>query len=333
MKDDEYGEDNDPLLVRPFLLHDEGSVGDQSRQTWPSATTREVRSQRALEGADDPTAIIELPDDPATSAPRPRHARPTPPRPMRSWPTRHRRLLVLASAASVVLVGATAAGYAALRSDVRPLTSAAQPADPLPAVTGPQTTGVPTPTGAAPTSGRPATSATANASTSPSASAGTTTASGVASAPAATSAPAAIDKPTVAPAPPEYGLAPEPASERVGTIRGQNNLCLDLNGGVPADDNHLQVYDCNGSSAQAWTLTADGTLRVSGKCALLVGDNTVRITTCDGRTTARWQISSQRLVNAANGGCLTDPSAGRTSGTGVTVASCNGSASQRWSLP
>jgi hypothetical protein len=333
VKDEEYGEDKDPLLVRPFLLHDEGSVGDQSRQTWPSATTREVRSQRALDGADDPTAIIELPGDPATSASQPRHARPTPPRPMRSWSTRHRRLLVLTSAASIVLVSATAAGYAALRSDVRPLTSAAQPADPLPAVTGPQTTGVPTPTSATPSSGRPAAGTTANPRTSPSASVGTTAPTAAAPSPAGTSAPATNDKPTVAPAPPEYGLAPEPASERMGTIRGQNGLCLDLNGGVPADDNHLQVYDCNGSSAQAWTLAADGTLRVSGKCALLVGDNTVRITSCDSRTTARWQISSQRLVNAANGGCLTDPSAGRASGTGVTVTGCTGSANQRWSLP
>ena len=79
--------------------------------------------------------------------------------------------------------------------------------------------------------------------------------------------------------------------------------------------------------------TTEGTVRVSGKCALTVGDTTVHIATCDGRTTARWQISGQRLVNATNSGCLTDPSAGRTPGTGVTVTPCNGSASQRWSLP
>lgn len=324
MTDDDYGEDRDPLLVRPFVLHDEGSAGDRSDQTWPSATTREVRSHRALEGADDPTAIFELPDDPSVPAPPPRHARPS-----------RRRLVVLASAGAVLVLGATATGFAAFRSEVRPLTSAAQPADPLPAVTGPPTSSAPAPAGSASSSAAAENTTSASATSaapSVSASAGSSAPSGTPSPPAGASAPAANGEPTAAPAPPRFDLAPANA-ERAGTIRGQNGLCLDLNGGVAVDDNHVQAYECNGSPAQAWTFAADGTLRVVGKCALVVGDGTVHVVGCDGRTTARWQISGQRLINAANGGCLTDPSAGRTSGTGVTVTTCNGSAGQRWSLP
>jgi hypothetical protein len=119
----------------------------------------------------------------------------------------------------------------------------------------------------------------------------------------------------------------------VGVIRGQNGLCLDLNGAIAVDGNHVQVYDCNSTVAQTWTLATDGTLRVQGKCALAVGDNTVEIVSCDGRTPAQWRISNQRLINVATNTCLTDPSAGRRSATGVTVSICTGSAGQRWSLP
>ncbi|XVU22211.1 ricin-type beta-trefoil lectin domain protein [Actinoplanes sp. CA-054009] len=124
-----------------------------------------------------------------------------------------------------------------------------------------------------------------------------------------------------------------PAAERVGAVRGQNGVCLDLIGGVPFDGNHVQVFECNRSAAQTWTIASDGTLRVAGKCALVVGDRSVEIVSCDGRTTAQWRISGQLVINAAENGCLTDPSGGRWSGSWVKVGDCDGSAKQRWSLP
>ncbi|MFG1994801.1 ricin-type beta-trefoil lectin domain protein [Actinoplanes sp. NPDC048988] len=124
-----------------------------------------------------------------------------------------------------------------------------------------------------------------------------------------------------------------PAAERVGVVRGQNGMCLDLNGGVPFDGNHVQVFGCNRSFAQTWTFASDGTLRVAGKCALVVGDGSIQIVGCDGRTTAQWRVSGQLVVNASNNGCLTDPSGGRWSGARVQVVNCDGSAKQRWSLP
>ncbi|MEU8818442.1 RICIN domain-containing protein [Actinoplanes sp. NPDC048796] len=124
-----------------------------------------------------------------------------------------------------------------------------------------------------------------------------------------------------------------PAAERVGVVRGQNGMCLDLNGGVPFDGNHVQVFGCNRSVAQTWTFASDGTLRVAGKCALVVGDGSIQIVGCDGRTTAQWRVSGQLVVNASNNGCLTDPSGGRWSGARVQVVNCDGSAKQRWSLP
>jgi hypothetical protein len=70
-----------------------------------------------------------------------------------------------------------------------------------------------------------------------------------------------------------------------------------------------------------------------GRCALVTGDNTVHLAACDRRTTAQWRVTGVReLVNAATGGCLTDPSGGGRPGTRVLVVKCTGDANQSWSL-
>jgi hypothetical protein len=140
---------------------------------------------------------------------------------------------------------------------------------------------------------------------------------------------------TAAPDPPGLvALSPAPSAARVGTIAGDGNLCLDLNGGVPIDDNHVQVFACNGGVAQRWTLATDGTLQVVGKCAQVTADSTVHIIGCDDRPQAQWRVNAgTTLVNVATGQCLTDPEAGARSGAGVRVTACAGSGNQRWTLP
>ena len=326
MADDEIGEERDPLLVRPFVLRDSPAPEPDepdAAQTWPAATTREVRSHRALDGTNDPTAVSRLPQA------------------HRRRPRGRRRLAVLAAAAGVVVIGAGAAGYAALRDDVRPSLTTSLPGD-LPAATAPAPTATASSTsgdasssaamvGAGPstpgtTSGRASSRATSAATTAPTTATTTEAPAPLVSSPAG-------DGRTATPGAPEAIAPNPPATDRIGLIRGQNGVCLDLNGGVSFDGNHVQVYDCNGSGAQLWSLASDGTLRVAGKCALVEGDNTVHIVGCDGRTTAQWSVAGQRLINAANSRCLTDPSGGSRSGTGVTVTECDGSAKQRWSLP
>jgi hypothetical protein len=342
----EGGDQRDPLLVRPFVLRDPGApdaeanAADDSAQTWPAATTREAGSPRAMDGADDATAVLHLPATKATKAgKRAKTAKRAGAAPLRG----RRRLVVVAVAAAAVLLGAAAAGFAALRSDVRPSVSTALEDGPLPPASGPAATSTSASISAATATSAGDRGSGVNAgpgapkrTTSPTPGQTTTAQSGapaIASSPASTPLTTAPgDKPSTPDPPAAIAPAP-PATARTGTIRGQNGLCLDLNGGVVFDGNHIQVYDCNGTGAQAWTLATDGTLRVLGKCALLVGDDSIEIVSCDGRTTAQWKISGQLLVNASSNGCLTDPSGGRQSGTGVKVEDCSGSASQRWSLP
>ncbi|GID31376.1 ricin-type beta-trefoil lectin domain protein [Paractinoplanes brasiliensis] len=332
MTDGDQNDEQDPLLVRPFVLRDSGALDDESTQTWPAASTREVRSQHALEGSDAPTAILHLPF-------KRKHA----PRGAGSGNQGRRRLIVMAAAAAAVVLGATAAGYATLRSeDVRP-SVATEPGAEIPAAEAPLTTSAPVtpPVAGAPAGrgARPGSTGAAATSASASVSAGAP--------PSGSSPPSAGSPPTpISLTPSATGgnkttptgnpqlVAPEPPpNDRTGVIRGQNGLCLDLNGALPLDGNFVLAFECNNSVAQSWTLARDGTLRVMGKCALLVGGGAVEVVGCDGRTTAQWRVSGQRLLNAANNGCLTDPSAGRKSGTRVLVTDCTGSASQRWSFP
>ncbi|GIF20707.1 hypothetical protein BJ973_001387 [Actinoplanes tereljensis] len=305
MTDGDYDEERDPLLVRPYLHGDAGAEsGDASTQTWPSATTREVRSHIALDGADDPTAILFLPDPPRR---------------------RHHRLLIVAVAGLLIVLGAAATAVATLRTDGRPSASATLPEPPVPALNGLVPSAKPV-SSAVTSSPVPSRSARRNATVAPTATSGK--ASGK---PSVTGTVGEDGKTVIAPG---DAVAPEvPATDRTGTIRGQNGLCLDLNGGVAIAFNHVQVTDCNGTEAQRWTLATDGTLRVQGMCALILGDDTVHIVGCDGRTPAQWRTSGQLIINAANDECLTDPAGGATAGTAVTVTTCNGRANERWSLP
>jgi Ricin-type beta-trefoil lectin domain len=295
-------DDSDPLLVRPYLLGDpEDSAPPASAQTWPEAAVAPAPAP-AQSGA---TVIV-----------------PAGVRPHRAL--RRRPLVLLAAVLVLVLVGGAAA-LASLLPDPAPRT--ALPLDlPVPSVAGSEAasaTTAPT-TRAAPTiTAAPRTRATRRptaTATAPPAATSTTIHASPAPARTTTSRPDPL-------------LAP-PAADRVGRISGPGGLCLDLNGAVPSDGNHIQVFVCNDTVAQVWTLASDGTLRVVGKCAVVADDGTVRIAGCDGRRSAQWRTGRDReLVSIAADDCLTDPGDGTRSGAGVRVEDCSGADRQRWQTP
>src|ERR1700733_1544623 len=54
-----------------------------------------------------------------------------------------------------------------------------------------------------------------------------------------------------------YGLLP--ASAATGTpITGLGGKCIDVAGAGTANGTAVQLYDCNGSAAQQWTLSSGG---------------------------------------------------------------------------
>jgi len=299
-------DDGDPLLVRPYLLGEPGSTPPHaSAQTWPEAAAEPA----AVPESPDATVPIRLP------APPPRRGR------------RHRRPLVLlvAAALTLALLGAAALAASLLPE---PRTPSALPIDaPLPTLVA----SPPAPaTTAAPTVATPATTAA-------------TTRPRAVGSPPATPAPKTKPKPTTkgpsaVPATPTASpavdqLAP-PAADRIGRIHGNGGLCLDLNGALAVDGTQIQVFTCNDTAAQRWTVATDGTLRIVGKCAASADDGTVRLATCDARRAAQWRAGPDDiLVNLATGDCLTDPSNGTQSGTAVRTEDCSAAERQRWELP
>jgi hypothetical protein len=144
------------------------------------------------------------------------------------------------------------------------------------------------------------------------------------------SAPSRSAAPPSSPAASEPTLAPPPRSDRTGAITSAGGRCLALGGLFGTDGSPVQVFGCMDVNAQEFTLAADGTLRVSGKCAQATGDASVRVAGCDAAAAGQWRGGPDgTLVNSASGRCLTDPG---QAGATVRVAACGG-ADQRWTLP
>jgi chitinase len=127
-------------------------------------------------------------------------------------------------------------------------------------------------------------------------------------------------------------------SEATGPITGYEGLCLDDRGASTADFNPVQVYTCNGTDAQQWTVESNNTLQVLGGCLDVDGAGTADGTTvdyypCNGTVAQVWIPQSDgALLNPNSGKCLDDTGYGG-SGTQVQIWSCTGNDNQEWTLP
>ncbi|NPD23592.1 M57 family metalloprotease [Corallococcus exiguus] len=118
------------------------------------------------------------------------------------------------------------------------------------------------------------------------------------------------------------------------------NRCLDVTGGSAAQGTATQLWECNGTAAQQWTLTAQGELRSSLAPNLCLdvfnGDPTpgtrVQIYGCNGSAAQRWTVAGATLRSAlAPNLCLDVFNASTTPGTKIQVWECNGTNAQNWS--
>ena len=124
-----------------------------------------------------------------------------------------------------------------------------------------------------------------------------------------------------------------------GAITGYGGLCVDVRGASSANLTPVQVYTCNGTSAQQWTVASGNTLQALGKCLDINGGGTGNGTTvnlydCNGTGAQVWQPQSDgALYNPQSGKCLDDTGWSTTPGTQLQIWSCTGSANQAWALP
>ncbi|MFI9274587.1 ricin-type beta-trefoil lectin domain protein [Kitasatospora sp. NPDC052896] len=125
-----------------------------------------------------------------------------------------------------------------------------------------------------------------------------------------------------------------------GQITGYGGLCLDDRSASTADYNPVQVYTCNQTTAQQWTVVAAGsTLQVLGKCLDVYAAGTangtpVDLYDCNGTGAQVWiPRSDGSLYNPESNRCLDDTGWSTTPGTQAQIWDCTGGANQKWVLP
>ncbi|MGK3201234.1 ricin-type beta-trefoil lectin domain protein [Amycolatopsis sp. MEPSY49] len=121
-----------------------------------------------------------------------------------------------------------------------------------------------------------------------------------------------------------------------GTITGYGGKCVDVAGAATANGTAVDLYTCNGTSAQQWTSSA-GTLRALGKCldvnaAGTANGTRVQLYDCNGTGAQQWTHSGNQLVNPASGKCLDATGPSSADGTPLQIWTCTGAANQSWTL-
>jgi hypothetical protein len=129
-----------------------------------------------------------------------------------------------------------------------------------------------------------------------------------------------------------------PPTGATGPITGYEGLCLDDRSASTADFNPVQVYTCNGTGAQSWTVESNNTLEVLGGCLDVAGAGTANGTLvdyypCNGTGAQSWvHESNGELENTNSGKCLDDTGYGG-SGTQVQIWTCDDTSNQQWNIP
>jgi hypothetical protein len=120
-----------------------------------------------------------------------------------------------------------------------------------------------------------------------------------------------------------------------GPITGVGGLCLDDRSGITTNGNPIQVYGCNQTNSQKWTLAGDSTVRAFGKCMTVSGAGTISgslivLYDCSGAGSQIWRLEANgEMFNPVSGRCLQDPNSGGQ-GTQLDIATCTSAAAQRW---
>ncbi|MFF4903191.1 ricin-type beta-trefoil lectin domain protein [Streptomyces sp. NPDC001068] len=127
-----------------------------------------------------------------------------------------------------------------------------------------------------------------------------------------------------------------------GRISGYGGKCADLagSGSTTAAGTQVQLNTCGTGASQKWTVAADGTVSVLGRCMALKGgavtDGTkVVLADCNASATEQqWTWAADRgLVSRKSGTCLDATGPSSANGTPLQIWACAVSDNQRWQLP
>nr|WP_228921759.1 ricin-type beta-trefoil lectin domain protein [Streptomyces sp. DH7] len=129
------------------------------------------------------------------------------------------------------------------------------------------------------------------------------------------------------------------ATSRTGEVKGVNGKCLDVDNSGTADGTKIQLWTCNNTAAQKWTVSGDGTVRALDKCLDIdnagTADGTkVQLYGCNGSAAQTWQPQADgTLRNPQSGKCLDASGGAWDDGTPVHLWACHTGPNQKWALP
>ncbi|MET7787141.1 lectin [Streptomyces sp900116325] len=133
--------------------------------------------------------------------------------------------------------------------------------------------------------------------------------------------------------------SPSGSTGASGVLSGPAGKCLDVAGGSSADGTAVQLYDCNGSAAQRWTVAANGSIQALGSCLDVTSASTadgakVQLYTCNGSSAQRWAYDAATgdVVNTAADKCLDITDRSTANGARAQIWTCTGAANQKWHL-
>jgi len=149
--------------------------------------------------------------------------------------------------------------------------------------------------------------------------------------------------PGAANAGPQAAVPSHPTTNKTGPVFGIYGKCVDVRNASPVNLTPVQIYTCNGTVAQQWTVTpgpAGYTLHAEGKCldvlGAATGNNTpVEIYTCNGTVAQDWVPLNGELINPYSGRCLDDPASSNIDTTQLQIFDCHPGVgnNQTWDLP
>ncbi|GAA0458927.1 beta-xylanase [Actinoplanes capillaceus] len=136
------------------------------------------------------------------------------------------------------------------------------------------------------------------------------------------------------PAPSGSSGSPSPGgAQRI--VGAQSGRCIDVPSASQNNGTRVQLYDCNGQSNQAWTLTSSRQLTVYGsRCLDAAGSgngSAVQIYSCNGQANQQWNVNANGTITGVQSGRCLDVW-GTGNGQQVQIYDCNGQANQRFSL-
>ncbi|AGZ46499.1 chitosanase [Actinoplanes friuliensis] len=135
-----------------------------------------------------------------------------------------------------------------------------------------------------------------------------------------------------------YGLMPASAAT-AGPIKGLGGKCVDIAAASSANGTAVQLYDCNSTGAQNWTVgNTDNSIKALGKCLDVAAAGTangtkIQIYDCNGTAAQKWTPSNGTLVNTGSGKCLDATGNSSANGNQLQIWSCGTGANQKWTLP